>query len=95
MALNEKHALVGVKAGRQQLGKELIGLFPQVVGVLPDGDGVQIDDTVTVVKLVAVLDVNPVLNRPQIISECDFPAGLDAAQTDLALFFHHCIAPFL
>ena len=38
--------------------RDRIGLFPQVVGILPDGDGVQIDDTVTVVKLVAVLDLS-------------------------------------
>ena len=62
VALDEKNALLGVQAGGQKLGEELIGLIPQRFGILPDGDGVQIRNAIAIVEGIAVLNVDPVLD---------------------------------
>src|SRR3546814_5945029 len=50
----------------------------QLGRVLPDGDGVQIDDTVDALEF--VLQGHPVADRPEIVAEMQVAGGLDARE---------------
>ena len=56
----------------------LLDLGAQLLRLLIDGDGVQIDDAED--ALVVVLDLDPVLQRAQIIADVQIAGRLDAGE---------------
>ena len=79
--LLEQDVPVGVDAAGEQRRRHLARLRRQLARVLPDGDGVQIDDAED--AFVIALQSHPVAQRPEVIAERGDARGLDAGKDAL------------
>ncbi len=77
MALHEDGHHIGIEADGEQHRCQSHGRFADRSWYFGHRQGVQIDDSV---KCVGMLAVHPVAQRPQVISEVDFAGGLDARE---------------
>ncbi len=81
LALIEDDASLGIDAGGQISGGHLAGVSTQQGRVLPDGDGVQVDDAVD--ALVLVLQRNEVSDRTQVVAQVQVAGRLNAGKNPL------------
>ena len=75
--LDEQDALVGVDAGGQQPDRHVGGALRQFFRLVGLGDGVQVDDAENALE--AVLELNPVPDRAEVVADVKLARGLDAA----------------
>ncbi len=94
MALDEQSVLLRVQAAGDVLGELLHGTPPQVRGLLPHRDGVEVRHEIIAVVVVGPL--RPVADRAHIGAERQLAAGLDAREHDrfsLSLVgIHECLS---
>ena len=83
VGLAEEDAALGVEAGGEQDRGRVVDAGPQLVGVPRDGDRVQVDDAVDR-RVAAVLALDVLADRADVVAEVLAPGGLDAAE-DLAM----------
>ena len=78
---------IALRTGSEIQGRAGQGAFLEILGIVGHGDGVEIDDTekvfngndiAVVVVLVLVLEVDPLADSAQIVSEVQASRGLDA-----------------
>ncbi len=81
LALVEDDVALGVDAGGQHRGGDVPGVGFQLFRVLPDGDGVQVDDAEQ--AFVIVLQPHPVANGAQVIAEMQITRRLHAGKNTL------------
>jgi hypothetical protein len=68
----------GIDAAGEEERGDLIDLGAQFGRVLVDRDGVQIDDAED--RLIVILEVDPVLERAEVIADVEVAGRLDAAE---------------
>ena len=85
VGLDEQRILLGVQSAGDILGQLLQRAAAQLDGVLPHGDRVHVCHKVVVIKFIGAL--HPVFDGPQIRSQGQIAAGLDAGEH--YLFFVH------
>ena len=78
LALIEEDAALGIDARGDIGGRDLAGARAQLGGLLPLGDGMQVDDAED--ARVIVLQPHPVPDRAQVVAEMQIAGGLDARE---------------
>ena len=98
MALNKQGILLRIQAAGNILCQLLQGSAPQIGGILPDGDGMQVRHKVK--ALIQIGPGAPVPDGPQVITQMQISAGLDTGEHSLLRlgsnnFTHLCHVPSL
>ena len=100
LALIEHDVLLRIDAGGEERSRHLAGVVLQLARVLPDRDGVQVDDAEQ--AIVVVLQLHEALDGAEIVAEMEIAGRLDAGKNARDGRVHHCrilkgggaIAPF-
>src|SRR6185312_6663450 len=91
LALVEDDVLARVDAGGEVAGGDLARLMLQLLRILPDGDGVLVDDAEDAVE--AVLQLHPVADGAEIVAEMEIVGGLDAREDAVLRRAHEGVDP--
>jgi hypothetical protein len=73
--LNEQRCLLRIDSSRQQSGRHLSSAIGQSLLVVLAGDGVQVHDADQ--RLVATLQIHPVLHRPEPVADMQLAGRLN------------------
>jgi hypothetical protein len=82
--LGKDDGLLGVQADSEQAGEHLTAPCCQLVGILADGDGVQVDngEEQRGIGGRVVLQLHPLAQGAEIVAEMGDARGLDAREDD-------------
>ena len=78
VGLAEEDAAVGVEPGGYQDRRRVVHLVPELGRILGDRERVQVDDAVD--RLAAILPLDVLADRADVVAEVLAPRGLDAAE---------------
>ena len=78
VGLAEEDAAIRVEPGGEQDRHRVVHPFAKLGRILGDGERVEVDDAVD--RLAAVLPLDVLADRPDVVAEVLAPRGLDAAE---------------